>query len=217
MKRKCFLLAIVLAFSLLMATNASAYLLTLTDPNTDLSGYAGPYAQVNVVLSSPLNSPQTATITATALNGYGLGDGAALALNVNGTFSVVVGSISYTPLPGYTPPTNYVTSELWPNGHVDGFGYFNLALNAKDFSDPLATISFTLTAAAGTWTNDQSVLTLNNKNYLAAAHVKPAGTNVLTGFAAGPGTGAVVPISAAAWLLGSGLLGLVVIRRRFKK
>ena len=102
MRKKCFLLAIVLTFSVLLATNASAYLIMLTDPNTDLSGYQGPYAQVNVVLSSS----STATITATALNGYHFIDGSALALNVNAANYISVTSIAYTglQLPSSPPP-----------------------------------------------------------------------------------------------------------------
>lgn len=225
MKKKYLLLAIVLAVSLLMANNASAYLIYLTDANTELGGlnkpsnYAGYYATVNVTLQT--GSTTIANVLATAGPGYEFVDSSALALNVNAT-SFGVGTIS---------PSGWGTTAGYLIQNVDQMGYFNLTIDSTPSAGPAQTLSFTIQNTSGVdWTSDSSILAeafyydLSNPNnpkdfakYMAAAHIRPIG-NALTGYAGGSSTTTpVVPIPAAVWLLGSGLVGLVVIRRRFKK
>ncbi len=206
MIKKWCLLATALAFPLLMATNAPAYLapFQLTDSNFDLSG---PYAQLDIS-----GSGNVATVTATSLNGYYFIDTSALSLNVNapGSFSVEI--TGYKTLNGETVT---FTPTLGPGqGGLGLYGKYNLTISERSASILVNDITFILTRNSGIWSSAADVLTLNNKNYLAAAHVKQLGG--LGGFAAGDGTTAV-PIPATAWLLGAGLLGLVVIRRRMKR
>ena len=74
---------------------------------------------------------------------------------------------------------------------------------------------FTLTNLGGTWASDSNVLIPNAKGYSAAAHISVSDGNAAhDALAAGY---ARVPIPAAVWLLGSGLIGLVAVRRRMKR
>ena len=139
---------------------------------------------------------------------------------VKGTFAL--GTISGSnSLIGFTPGT-------WSNagsGNEDGFGSFNLRITSFDgWSHSSTEISFGI-GATGTnsWSSASQVLTGNNKDQIAAIHLFPCipsgtgcasnspGATSITGFAS---HAVPVPIPAAVWLFGSGLLGLIGIARR---
>ena len=178
----------------------------------------GPYADVNVNLTSST----TATITFTSLSNNGflylMGGAQAANVNVNAT-SFTVSSL------GGTSPANITGGTLSSGGgnNADGFGKFNVNIDDTDgFNDAYKTITFILTdtQAGGSWASAGSVLTNNAAGFLAAAHIFPctvtaAGCDLVNSPGANGSTGfAAVPIPAAAWLFGSGLVGLIAIARR---
>src|SRR5437764_15408428 len=95
----------------------------LGNPNTAISGYTGPYANVTV----DLTSTTTATITFTALtNGiytYVLVDGSSAAVNVNASTWTLSG-LTGTPFFGNGPSLTDVGTQ-----QSDGFGNFNQAID----------------------------------------------------------------------------------------
>ncbi len=204
---------------MLMPILASADIITfnLGTGNAAISGYPGPYASVEV----DLTSGTTATITFTGLtnsgNQYLLGTNGAVAVNVNATswtLGTITGSNAGT---GFTPGT-------WSNGGAaqeDGFGTFNQTIDSFDgFTHSSDTISFLLTNTGGTWAGASSVLTGNEGGSTAAAHIfvtsSPADASngaLATGYAANGGS---VPEPSTFILLGSGLLGLLFFRKKIK-
>lgn len=218
-------LALAITFA---AGNACADSISFLLTTGNLQAYTGPYATVTI----DRTSNTAANVTFTSYNDgsyiYLLGDGGSVALNVNATSFTATNIVGTNSLSGFSTPGPY--SVIGP-GNEDGLGSYNLRITGFDgWSHTADQITFTLTNTSGTWNSVASILQPNNKGNVAAIHFFPClpsgagcdpnspGARAVnggagTGYAAGNGT-AVVPIPAAAWLFGSGLLGLIGVTRR---
>jgi len=186
--------------------------------NVGLSGFSGPFAQVDVALVDSTHATITFTSLTNSGNIYLLGDGGSVGVNVNAA-SFTLGP---TAISGSNAGTGF-TPGPWSDGGVgneDGFGSFNQTINSFDgFTHSSDTISFELTDLSGTWASANDVLTGNSAGNLAAAHIFvttfPANASngaIVTGFATGDGGGGgnFVPEPGSLALLG----GAAVFRRR---
>jgi hypothetical protein len=160
-----------------------------------------------------LISATQAIITMTAANPptIELGDGATLALNPTGAWSVD----SYTA--GLTPAGS---------GKVDGIGYFRLIFDdGSGFSHPYESVSVTLDLTSGSWSTASGVLTSTVPEapsqhpslYMAGGHfgIWNGSTYNPTGWV-GSG-GVAVPEPTTILLFGSGLVALWGFRRKLRK
>src|SRR5262249_8007218 len=143
-------LGIALAFVVaLWISSASADTISfdLGTGNIAIAGFTGPYAHVQV----DLTSSTTATFTFTSLtnggNIYLMGDGGSVGANVNGAFTLgsITGSNAGT---GFSPGP-YSNGGA---GNEDGFGSFNLTINSFDgYTSSSDTILFSINKTSGTW------------------------------------------------------------------
>jgi hypothetical protein len=198
MKRKLLILLAVLAVAC-WAPAALADTYYLTAPNSALSGYPGPYVQVDITVSG---GNATFTYTGLTQDGYTywLGDSHLANFNTNNTVS----SLSL--------PAGYSDTGGW-NGGSD-FGYMSNTTKVNGGANPAPSLTFT---ANDTFANVADVLTPNADGYALSAHVfvynsanPGVGDALTTGFAG-------VPIPPTVFLMGSGLLGLGLLGWRRKR
>src|SRR5215831_4254055 len=117
------------------------FIFDLNTGNASISGFTGPYAQVDVALIDPTHATITFTSLTNSGNIYLLGDGGSVGVNVSGSFALgtVTGSNAGA---GFTPGP-YSDGGA---GNEDGFGSFNLTVNSFDgFTHSSDTISFDIT------------------------------------------------------------------------
>ncbi len=156
--------------------------------------YTGPYGSITVHWVDSTHADISMTSASQVIGGvtynYYFVDGSTIGLNTNGTVSVVGG------IPGGLTWTQVSGTSTWSDGgsgQIDGWGKFNFSINQKDASTPVSALSFEIEDTSGTWADASSVLTLNNGNSLAAAHIGVFDANNValnvTGFAAGNGGG----------------------------
>ena len=210
----------VLALSAAMCGTARAdFIFDLGAGNSAISGFPGPYAQVDVSLVTPTMATITFTSLTNGGNIYLLGDGGTVAVNVNAaswTLGTITGSNAGV---GFTPGP-------WSDGgsgNEDGFGSFNQTINSFDgFTHSSDMISFSITDVSGAWASADAVLTGNAGGNLAAAHIfvtsspaNAANGAVATGFASGVGN-VPVPEPSSLALFSLSIFGLTfwAARRR---
>jgi hypothetical protein len=209
MNKLKYIAAVVIALAGFGLQQAKAdFVSTLNVGNSDISGFPSPYGTVNVSLSG-----NTATITFTAASNYSFGGAQAIDVNVNGAFTT-----------GTITDNGAGTFSFAGSNQVDGFGVFNLTIDASDgFPDSATVVQFTITAnSPGQWSDASQVLafntfTQNGGPFDAAAHIfvpQPGGT-AATGFAAENASG-VPDGGTTVMLLGAALSALGMARRFLK-
>jgi hypothetical protein len=233
------LLAIVAVMMLPLAAQADtvttldAAVLWLIEGNvSDTSGlsvYMPTYfGKVNVLLEDVLRADNTefhrATFTFTALNNFVFVDAKTLGVNLSGSFTPELTSISTSG--GGAPILNLVVNNTGEQT-LDGFGVFNVVYAGSNGMSAAGQFTSATFAVDGplSWTNiwDNVFASTSNtpQQYLAAAHMGLPVIGGLTGFAAnGPYTTVPpppVPVPPTVWLMGSGLIGIGLLGWRRKK
>jgi hypothetical protein len=196
---------------------------TLTDPNDAISGFAGPYGEMTIALTTATTATVTFTSDTVGGNTYLFGDGTSAGVNVNASSFTITGISGSNGGTGFTPGP-YTVENPPGTTNVSEFGLFNGVIDSFDgYPNASDTISFTLTNTGGTWASASDVLVANADGYDAVAHIFVcAGTGtcnastgaLATGFA-GERSGSVsVPEPSALLLLGIGLGGVAAFNWR---
>jgi hypothetical protein len=213
-------------------------------PNAGLSVTTGIWGTVEISLTDATHAHITFTSDISGSNPdgfkYYFGDGSTVGLNVNGAFTLNNITGDGVCVVACSPPAlpySFVGSSV-----VSTFGTFNAVIDSKDgFSDKSHIVAFDLVNTSGSdWTlafgGAHNVIKLNDQGVWAEGHIFVAnadgsnhlvsctpnvggcpssGLTGLTGFAAGNAD--TVPEPGTLSLLGSGLLLLGTLARRFRK
>jgi len=197
--------AVMIVVFLFVAGNAGAYIITLDTPNTAISGFTGPYAQVDLKFTDRADAYDTMEVTVTALGNYKFGGNLGFALNIGG---LVTGFNIFNDQTGTWSALNEGVSK-----QVDGFGKFNWIFEQSNMTSTVTVLTLIFT---GEWDNAETFFNTNGGLLPAAAHIYTSGG--ATGWASTDLTNVPnVPVPPSVWLLGSGLVGLIGLRRRFHR
>jgi hypothetical protein len=222
-RRRSFRFAVLsLLFLAGSSTSSFADLITYTlgVPNTDTSGFPGPYGTVQVNLTDSTHA--TITFTATPQGGftYRFGDGQSIDVNVNAATWSVSNILN-------TDGASIGVLSSQAGGNVDGFGTMNQRFDDTTAGGPtnnFLSAQFTLTNTSGVWGSAANVLTPNGPSgFAAAAHLfvfdssTPGIGAIKTGFVADGVVTSPVPEPMTVVTLATAIpFGLLALRRRFR-
>lgn len=175
-------------------------------PNSAIAPFPGPYVHVDINRTASTSATITFSSLTQSGNTYLMGDGSAVALNVN------AGTFSFALVAGSDP--NFLKSTTGTQ-NVDGFGNFNFTIDNKDgFPQAVSSISFVLTDTSGTWGSASNVLVSNSMGFSAASHIFVQNTSCTGACATGFAANGAVPEPGTLALVGSGLVSVGVMVRK---
>jgi hypothetical protein len=217
--KKLLIYAMVLLVSI-VAESAHASL--SFDPSNTFSGTA-PAGSITADFTDVAGGVQL-VITSNLAAGENLDPGKALYFNVNPSKDSILQNLSFT----LTGNTNFNQQATVMTGadsfKADGDGYYDINFTFNTSTKAFTTgesQTYKITTSSGTISASDFVNYLSstgggNGNWLAAVHVQ----NTPSGGSGSAWVGATVtpvPIPAAAWFFGPGLLGLMGIRKRMQQ
>lgn len=197
------------------------------DPGNTFSGTA-PAGSLTAVFSDVAGGVQL-VITSNLASGENLDPGKALYFNINPADDSILSKLSFSLIGNTKFSQASAVSSVADNFKADGDGYYDIEFTFTSSTKAFTTgesQTYKITTSSGTihatdFTNYISSEGGGNGDWYAAIHVQntPSGGSGSAWVGSNIGTletGTPTPIPATAWLLGSGLMGLLGLRRKEK-